>query len=154
MEELIKLSAELGLTIGFLGGREGVAKKVKECLEQQYQTISVEFAESGGKFDKEGNSLSGKKLTIPPLDILFVGLGHGKQERWIAKNVTKVPVKVFMAVGGTLDYLSGSIPRAPRIIRSLGLEWLFRLGLEPWRIKRQLALFEFIWLLTKQRISR
>lgn len=153
-EELINLSCDKGYAIGFLGGRDGIAKRTKECLERQYQTISIEFAESGGRFDSEGNSLSEKKLTIPPLDILFVGLGQGKQEKWIAKNKNLFPVKVFMVVGGTLDYLSGSVPRAPKFMRRLGLEWLFRLILEPWRIKRQLSLLEYIWLLTRERISR
>ncbi len=154
VDQLIRLSSDKGYRIGFLGGREGIAEKTKECLMRQYQTISVEFAESGGRFDSEGNSLSEKKLVIPPLDILFVGLGQGKQEKWIAKNKNLFSVKVFMVVGGTLDYLSGSIPRAPKLIRNLGLEWLFRLILEPWRIKRQLSLIEYIWLLTKERISR
>ena len=54
------------------------------------------------------------------------------------------PAKVFMGVGGAFDYISGKIPRAPVFIRELGFEWLFRLVIQPWRIKRQLSLLRFV----------
>ena len=58
-----------------------------------------------------------------------------------------------MGVGGSFDYLSGDIVRAPGFIRALGLEWLFRLARQPWRWKRQLALVEFIWLVLKEKFG-
>src|SRR3989338_5459360 len=84
-------------------------------------------------------------------DILFVAFGHIKQEKWIGKNLKKIPVKVAMGVGGAFDYLSGEVMRAPKFIRVLGLEWLFRLILQPWRIKRQLALVKYMILLGSSR---
>lgn len=85
-------------------------------------------------------------VKIPPIDILFVAFGHIKQEKWIAKNLDKYPVKVMMGVGGAFDYLLGDIPRAPKWARNLGLEWLFRLVLQPWRIKRFWSLIKFVFL--------
>ena len=79
-------------------------------------------------------------------DLLFVALGHGKQEKWIAKNLPKLKVKVAMGVGGSLDYIAKPWLRAPLLIQTLGLEWLWRLILQPWRIKRQLSLLEFVYL--------
>lgn len=146
MEAIIKESNDKGYTIGLLGGGRGVAAKVKECLEQRYQNISVPFADSGGKVNEKGESES---IKLPNLDILFVGFGHGKQEKWISKNINSTNVKVFMVVGGTLDYLSGQVLRAPKVLRDLGLEWLFRLIIQPWRIKRQLSLLEYLLLLTR-----
>ena len=58
-----------------------------------------------------------------------------------------------MGVGGAFDYISGRVPRAPRWVRSIGFEWLFRLLIEPWRIKRQLVLLEFVWLVIKEKLS-
>lgn len=131
MKELIKLAANQGLTIGFLGGRDGVAKKAAECLLRKYPKLKVTFAQSGGQVDQQ-------------CDLLFVALGAPKQEKWIAKNLPKLPVRVAMAVGGSLDYLSGRVPRAPQFIRKIGFEWLFRLVIQPWRIKRQLALVKYL----------
>lgn len=135
MEELVKLVSEKGFTTGFLGGRDGVAKKCSECLLQKYPKLEVSFA-SGDTNAK-----------IPPCDLLFVALGHIKQEKWIALNLNKIPVHVAMGVGGAFDYLSGNVLRAPKRVRGLGLEWLFRLIVQPWRIKRQLALLKYLWLL-------
>lgn len=135
MEELVELAAEKGFTVGFLGGKEGVAVKCSECLKQKYSNLKISFASSNTTYK------------IPPTDLLFIALGHGKQEKWIKGNINQVPAKVFMGVGGAFDYLSGSVPRAPKGLRDLGLEWLFRLVIQPWRIKRQLALFEYLWLI-------
>lgn len=132
MEELIRTAAEKGFVAGFLGGKDGVAKRAAECLKQRYPKLKVSFTSA----DTES--------LIPPLDLLFVALGHVKQEKWIAANLDKIPVHVSMGVGGAFDYLSGRVPRAPKWIRGLGLEWLFRLVIQPWRIKRQLALGQYI----------
>jgi len=166
MEELIALSADYGFTIGLLGGKDGVAKKTSECLLRNYPKLKISYVSSGGSVDKDGNpeevySMKYKvyrenkenktslhtPYSIPHTDLLFVAFGHGKQEKWIANNLKKIPVKVAMGVGGAFDYISGEIPRAPRIIRSLGFEWLFRLILQPWRIKRQLALLKYLLLI-------
>jgi len=86
------------------------------------------------------------------IDILFVAFGSPKQEEWITKNLETLPVHVVMGVGGAFDFVSGAVSRAPVWIRKIGLEWLFRLAVEPWRIKRQLALIEFILLVLKEKL--
>lgn len=162
MERLCKASADLGFTIGLLGGRDKVAEKAAECLKKKYPGLKVVFAEPGGTVDmngdvgvvraqpSEGTARCAPTIKIPPCDILFVAFGAVKQEKWISKNLDKLPVKVAMGVGGAFDYLSGEVKRAPKLMRNLGLEWLFRLILQPWRIKRQLALLKFVGMvLTK-----
>ena len=148
MEALVSLAAEKGVATGFLGGEEGVAKKTAECLQKKYKNLKVVFAESGGEVDKEGKLLkSPKELKLLKCDLLFVAFGPPKQEKWIFDNLQKIPVKVAMGVGGSFDLISGKIPRAPVLIRKLGFEWLFRLIMQPWRIKRQLALIKYVLLL-------
>lgn len=88
------------------------------------------------------------------VDILFVAFGAPKQEFWINDNLDKIPVKVAIGVGGAFDYISGKTPRAPGFVRNIGMEWLFRLIIQPWRLKRQLALMEFIWLVAKEKLSK
>jgi N-acetylglucosaminyldiphosphoundecaprenol N-acetyl-beta-D-mannosaminyltransferase len=79
------------------------------------------------------------------IDIMFVAFGHKKQEKWMYKNLPKLNTRIMMGVGGSFDYLSGSVPRAPRILCQVGLEWLFRLTVQPWRIKRFWKLPVFIY---------
>ncbi|MEC9389045.1 MAG: WecB/TagA/CpsF family glycosyltransferase [Myxococcota bacterium] len=70
-------------------------------------------------------------------DFLLVALGAPKQERWIRANVERIPnVKVAIGIGGALDYCSGNVRRAPKRVQGLGLEWLFRLALQPERYRR------------------
>lgn len=146
MEELVKLAAEKGFTTSFLGGREGVAKKCAQCLKKKYPKLKIIFAVSGGEVGKDG-VMKGEGLKLPPADILFVAFGHQKQEKWIALNFDKIPAHVIMGVGGSFDEIAGIVPRTPVWLHKLGLKWLIRLILQPWRIKRQLALIKYLWLL-------
>lgn len=138
MGKLIELAAEKGFTVGLLGGRSGVADILAKRLKKIYQNISVAFAGSNDNQSK-----------IPPVDLLFVAFGAPKQEKWIADNLEKVPAKVMMGVGGAFDYLTGKVPRAPKWVRDLGFEWLFRLIVQPWRIRRQLSLLKYLILLMR-----
>lgn len=150
MEKLIELAAEKGFVVGFLGGRGDVAQETAECLLQKYPNLKISYISSGGIIDNHGKP---QEVVNPhntnyiiPTDILFVAFGPPKQERWIADNLDKIPVKVAMGVGGAFDYLSGKVPRAPKWLRYLGLEWMFRLIIQPWRIKRQISLLKYLWL--------
>lgn len=148
MEKICEQSAVLGFTIGFLGGRDGVAKKAAECLKKKYPRLKVVFAEAGPEVGEDGaDSTLNTLYSIPLTDILFVAFGQGKQEKWIAKNLPQIPVKIAIGVGGSFNYLSGRVFRAPGFLRKLGLEWLFRLVLQPWRVKRQTALVKFVFLI-------
>ncbi len=130
------------VTIGFLGGRGRVAEMTSDCLREKYPSLRVVFANS--EWDKS-------KMTDKHIDILFVAFGFPKQEEWIAKNLDSLPVTCAMGVGGTFDYISGKIPRAPKVVRSAGMEWAFRLIRQPWRIKRQLVLPQFVWEVIRAR---
>ncbi|MDO8461168.1 MAG: WecB/TagA/CpsF family glycosyltransferase [bacterium] len=100
------------------------------------------------------NNLTIEQFNNRTIDLLFVAYGFPKQEEWMSANLSKIPVKVAIGVGGAFDYISGSVPRAPVFIRTMGFEWLFRLLVQPWRIKRQLALLEFVWLVLKEKLYR
>lgn len=167
IEKLCEMSRENPVSMGFLGGRRGVAERTAECLKQKYPWISISFA--GEEWperevfrmkylvssieNKSKKSIQNTKYKIPDtgIDILFVAYGFPKQEEWISDNLERLPVKAAMGVGGAFDFISGNVPRAPKLIRSLGLEWLFRLIVQPWRWKRQLALPKFLILILKER---
>ena len=150
LEKLCQEAREKPLSMGFLGGKDGVAKKAIDCLLKKYPWLDIVFI--GEEWPKEGPKTKdlGSNNSI---DVLFVAFGFPKQEEWIYENLPKIPVKAAVGVGGAFDYLSGNVHRAPSIVRFLGFEWLFRLIVQPWRWKRQLALLEFISLVFKQRFS-
>jgi N-acetylglucosaminyldiphosphoundecaprenol N-acetyl-beta-D-mannosaminyltransferase len=170
MERLCKDSKEKPVSMGFLGGRGGVAEMAALRLKEKYPWIKVSFV--GEEWDSARGPVSGfppvsappiqselravgnpSSRATPALDILFVAFGAPKQEEWIYDNLPHLPVKAAMGVGGAFDYLSGQVPRAPLLLRSLGLEWLFRLIVQPWRIRRQLSLFTFLGLVIKTRFK-
>lgn len=158
MHNLIRVANDKGYTVGFIGGKKGVAKKAAEIFQKEYPLLKITFAEDGGMINEEGLMINEKKQEIhqssiinhdslPKADLLFVAFGHGKQEKWIARYLDKIPVKVTMTVGGSLDYVAGEVKRAPKSLRDLGLEWLFRLTMQPWRIHRQLILIKYLWMI-------
>lgn len=154
MESLCKEAAKQGFTVGFLGGGSQIAERTAECLLEKYPRLKISYVSSGGEIESQDvhNGVSSSKL-IPNTDILFVAFGYPKQERWIHENLPKIPVGVAMAVGGSFDYISGAVPRAPFFMRRFGFEWLFRLLVQPWRIRRQLILPKFFFLVLKEKFS-
>jgi N-acetylglucosaminyldiphosphoundecaprenol N-acetyl-beta-D-mannosaminyltransferase len=143
MENLCREVSNQPITVGFLGAGPNVAELTVECLIQKYPGLKV-----GMVAQEWSESLKEQKV-----DILFVAFGSPKQEIWIADNLDILPAKVVLGVGGAFDFLSGKVTRAPLILRKLGLEWLFRLVIQPWRIKRQLSLIKFVYLIFKEKFK-
>lgn len=104
-------------------------------------------------YDSAENNAIMAEINATHPDILFVAFGHGKQEKWIAENLRKMPsVKIAMGVGGAFDLLGGKVGRAPLFLRRLGLEWLWRLMHEPRRIGRIWnATVKFLYLFLTQK---
>lgn len=98
-----------------------------------------------------------KLLTVLKPTIVFVAFGAPEQEAWVIKHqelLQQAQVKLVMVVGGAFDVILGRLSRAPSWMRSLGLEWLFRLIQEPWRWQRQTQLIKFVALVLKQAIAQ
>lgn len=161
MERLIGLSEEKAYTTAYLGGSKEVAVKLFKCLRQKYPKLKIVFCSGNIEVNKEGDHrfdvdkyrmTMSKNIKFNPhsltqkIDILFVAFGHIKQEKWINKNLPKLNTRVMVGVGGAFDYLSSSIPRAPQVLRSLDFEWVFRLAVQPWRIKRFWKLGYFLYM--------
>jgi N-acetylglucosaminyldiphosphoundecaprenol N-acetyl-beta-D-mannosaminyltransferase len=100
-----------------------------------------------------------EQIVTKKTQIIFIGLGAPKQEYFMEELVKQLsqatydlPV-VCMSVGGSFDEITGRIPRAPMWVSRIGMKWAWRLILEPWRMKRQLALIEFVWLVLREKYS-
>lgn len=139
---LAKLAHDRGYSIYFVGAGEGIAKKVADKLKIKYPKMEIAGTESSSPYDINLIERIGK--TKP--DILLVAFGHPKQEKWLAKYKHRFGVPVCIGVGGAFDFISGKTRRAPLWLSKMGLEWLYRLIQEPQRIKRQLSLPKFAWL--------
>jgi len=128
--------------IGIVGARRGVTKEVKILLAKLrllYPRVKFYILEETPNWQKV------------KFDLVFACQGMGKQERWIQENFKTSKGLVYIGAGGSLDYLAGLVPRAPIWMRRIGLEWLYRLVRQPWRLSRQLALVKFIWLVVKEK---
>lgn len=136
MQTICKEAANENLKIFLLGGRDGVAEKVKEILEKRHPKIKITGTDAGSPKLEEEKDIIGK-IKRSGANILFVAYGAPNQEIWIAKNLKKMPeVKIAVGIGGAFNFIAGTRKRAPKWMQKLGLEWLFRLIQEPSRIKR------------------
>lgn len=142
-----------------LGGASGVAEKVS----QKFHQAEIAGIDYGGKmiyvdgaWRLENNTDFLEKIRASGAEILLTAFQHGKQEKWLAENLPHLPnIRVAIGVGGTFDYLSGSIKRAPAWMRKIGLEWLFRLISQPKRWRRIVrAVIIFPMLVIKEKIFK
>ena len=147
---LAALCAEHGFNLFLLGAADNVSKKASEVLQKDFPGLNIAGTYSPDLI-RENHEKIMKRLNEQEIDVLAVAFGPPKQEQWIAENLAKLKVKTAIGVGGTLDFIAGEKPRAPSWLRTLGLEWLFRLGNEPTRWKRQLSLPQFALRVFKEK---
>jgi len=133
---LSELAAKKGYSIFFLGAAPGVAEKTATILEEKYPNLKVAGTFAGtAKKEDEREILQLINSSEP--DILLVAYGAPKQDKWINRNLKKFKKPLLgIGIGGSFDYIAGKVKRAPKWIRALGLEWLYRLSHQPKRFER------------------
>ncbi|UCH12361.1 MAG: WecB/TagA/CpsF family glycosyltransferase [Candidatus Omnitrophota bacterium] len=146
MPKLCNLCQKQDFSIFILAGAEGVAEKAARNLRKNFPKLRIAGTHHGYFSDDEEERII-EKINNSNCDILLVGMGVPKQEEWIDKNKYRLNVPVLWGVGALFDYYSLRLKRAPVWVRRLGLEWLFRLILEPSRLWRRYMLGNifFIW---------
>jgi N-acetylglucosaminyldiphosphoundecaprenol N-acetyl-beta-D-mannosaminyltransferase len=147
-----------GLSLYFLGGRKGVAEQAREALQATYPGLRVVGCHHG-YFDKVAESDETRQVVaeinrLDP-DLLVVGFGMALQERWLADNWKALRVSVGLTGGAVFDYVSGRLPRPPRMLTEHGLEWLGRMLIEPGRLWRRYLIGNplFLYRILRQRIG-
>lgn len=142
IEDICRVAEKKGWSICCIGAHGSVRRKSIRVLLDRYPDLILQ---DGGEGD--GN--------LPPCDIAFVALGAPKQEFWMAEQAARgSSAKIMMGVGGALDMISGALPRAPHILHKVGLEWLWRLVLEPhrWRrVFRSVIVFPVLFYFDRQK---
>lgn len=130
--ELARLASEKGYSMFLLGAADGVAEKTAGRLREVYPELQIAGVYAGSP--RESGLI--ERINQSDADILLVAYGAPKQDTFIFQNRNRLKVKVAMGVGGTFDYIAGVVPRAPEVIRRLGMEWMYRLIMQPQRINR------------------
>ncbi|WP_055667623.1 WecB/TagA/CpsF family glycosyltransferase [Desnuesiella massiliensis] len=148
MQEIIKTCSEEGKSIFLLGAKKNIVEKCIENLEEHYPTLSI-AGFNDGYFDINNCDELIEKINSSEAQVLFVAMGCPRQEKFIINYMDRLKCKVFMGVGGSFDVIAGSVNRAPKWMITLGLEWLYRVSKEPWRIKRLNVIPKFILLALK-----
>lgn len=145
-------AAASGWRVYFLGAAPGVAAETARRLQQLYPGLLVVGHASGSPHVRDWPVIL-EQLNKAQPDILFVAFGHPKQDQWIAQHRAELPVHMAIGVGGAFDFVAGITKRAPRWLQRMGLEWFYRLMIQPWRIRRMMAVPHFLWRILGQSVG-
>jgi len=157
--KLCERASEGGFRLFFLGGNPGDAKKAKEVLMRKYpllKIVGVYCPPFGFERDECENSNIEQIIRKAEPDILFVGLGAPKQEKWIHAHYRAIGVPVSIGIGISFSYVAGAIRRAPLWMQKIGLEWFWRLLMEPKRLWKRYLVddIKFFNLVLKQKFRQ
>jgi N-acetylglucosaminyldiphosphoundecaprenol N-acetyl-beta-D-mannosaminyltransferase len=133
-------ATELGHVVALVGAREGVAERAAIVLRGRHPGLAV-IADGG-----DPTAATAVRVGAHAPQMVAAAYGAGRQEGFLREHLGTMRARAGMGVGGTLDYLAGSARRAPAVVRRAGLEWLWRLAIEPRRWRRQAVLPAFWWL--------
>ncbi|HOW43223.1 MAG TPA: WecB/TagA/CpsF family glycosyltransferase [Candidatus Omnitrophota bacterium] len=128
---VLRVAANRGLAVFLLGGKEGVARKAAEMATNRFPGLKVAGV-CNGFFANDDDVV--EQVNNSGADILLVGMGAPLQEKWIHKHRAALKPRLCMGVGAYLDFLSGYVRRAPKIMIAIHLEWLWRVFMEPRRM--------------------
>ena len=157
VHNLIQLSEHNNYSIYLLGGKGDTADRLAEKLRKKHPRLRIVGAEEGLNSNRsiENNLDITARIKEAQPDILLVAFGSPKQEKWIAQHKSQLSsIKIAAGVGGVFNYMTGQSIMAPRWMKHIGLEWLWRLLTEPWRWKRiATATIIFPLLVIRKRLS-
>lgn len=147
------------IKIFLLGAAKGVASKAQQRINSKVGRniiVGVHSPSFGFEKNKEECKEIIEIIKRSGATVLAVGVGAPKQEKWINKYKKELPnIKIFMAVGATIDFEADNIKRSPKWMSELGLEWMYRLSSEPKRLWKRYLIEDmpFLWLILKQKLS-
>jgi N-acetylglucosaminyldiphosphoundecaprenol N-acetyl-beta-D-mannosaminyltransferase len=140
-------------SVFLLGGTVEESHRARKRIEARFPRLRIAGARPGYfKTSRAENDTVVAEIKAAAPQALLVAMGFPLQERWIADNLSQLNVNVAIAEGGSFSFISGTTRRAPGWMRRAGLEWLFRLLRQPSRLRRQLALPVFVWLVLRERL--
>jgi N-acetylglucosaminyldiphosphoundecaprenol N-acetyl-beta-D-mannosaminyltransferase len=155
MARLLQAASERRLGVFFLGARREVVSALARRCAREYPGLVVAGFQDGyfGPAEQEGII---ERIRQAAPHLLFVGMPSPFKETWCERHRLSLNVPVIMGVGGAFDVLAEYVRRAPRLVQSLGLEWSWRLAMEPRKMwKRYLVTnSEYLWLAAGEILRR
>ena len=157
-ERLCAEAAERGLSVFLLGGRPGAAEQAAHQLCQRHPTLHLSGTHCppyGFEQDPQAIEQINQAIRRAKPDLLFVGLGAPKQEFWMAENCEQLGVPISLGIGVSFEFVAGMVKRAPGLMQVTGLEWLFRLLMEPRRLWQRYLIgnLSFLGLIIRQKLA-
>ena len=143
VQNIFKKLKDTEYKVYFFGGAPGVASTAAKKMSKKYPGLSIVGTRNGYFSSKDEKDII-DDIKRSGADLLLVGLGAPKQEKWIYENMRLTGAKVSIGVGGSFDVMSGKVKRAPVFFQKCGLEWFYRLLCQPTRLKRMLKLPKFV----------
>jgi len=151
---LLSIAAKRNASVYLLGAAPGVAEEARRRINQQWthktgRAGPVVVGAQNGYFESD-EAIIEEIIRLRP-DILIIGMGMPRQEKWAAAHLDALPCKITLCAGGTIDIFAGRVKLAPAWMRKIGMEWLYRLCSQPSRAKRMLVLPHFLGLVFRER---
>ncbi len=149
-ERIAAEAARRGWSLFLLGAAPGVAERAAAALQRANPGLRIAGCYAGSPRPADEPPIRERIIAARP-DVLLVAYGHPAQDLWIARNQPLLRVPVAIGVGGTFDELAGVVPRAPALVQRLGLKWLYRLIVQPWRWRRIMTAAPlFLWTVLRE----
>ena len=141
-------AAKKGWRCFMYGGKPGVAEQLKGVLEKQFPGLKIAgtYSPPFRTMTQEEDEVVCRMINSSKVDILWVALGSPKQDIWMYEHRDKVDVSVMHGVGAAFDFLGGQVKQAPRWMMNAGLEWFFRLMMEPRRLWKRYTINNVLFL--------
>lgn len=131
--KILAMAAEQGWRVFILGAAPGVAEKASKKFIEDHPSLTISGTHSG-YFKPEDVTSVIAQIRDAKTDVLIVGMGNPKQEKWLHQHLTDTGAKLGIAVGAFIDFSAGIFPRAPIWMQKLNIEWIYRMSLEPRRL--------------------
>lgn len=143
MEDILKYCEKNSKKVYLLGSEQQVLIKCSENIQKKYRKLEI-CGKHNGFFDLNNCQHIIEDINQQKPYVIFVAMGSPRQELFISKYMNKIDASIFMGVGGSFDIYAEKLKRAPKWMIKLGLEWLYRVYKEPFRIKRLDVIPKFI----------
>lgn len=153
MDCIVKKCESENQGIYLLGSTQETVDMCNINLRTKYRNLNI-LGSHDGYFDMDDCEEILEEIEKVNPKVLFVAMGCPRQELFIAKYMDRLPCNVFMGVGGSFDIIAGNLKRAPKWMINIGLEWLYRVAKEPFRIKRLSTIPKFIFMVIKDKYTR
>ncbi|TYP69126.1 WecB/TagA/CpsF family glycosyltransferase [Paenibacillus methanolicus] len=149
---ILEMAAQAGLRVYLLGAAPGIAITAAEKLCAKIPGLQIVGVQDG--FFEDSQAVV-REINDLKTDVLIVGMGVPRQEKWISQHFAQLDVKIAVGVGAFIDFMAGKFPRAPKMMINLKLEWMFRFLQEPKRLWKRYLLGNvmFFYYIIKNRLT-